>query len=68
MSKMYNVVRTYFSRDPVTTLMGAAYAAELALTGYHVVKATQSDTKYHAVMAGAFGLLATGMVVKEGLL
>lgn len=47
--------------------MGAAYAAELALTGYFIVKATQSDTKYNAVMAGAFGLLATGMVVKEGL-
>lgn len=64
---MYNVVTEYFSRYPVTTLMGAAYAAELALTGYHIAKATQGDTKYHAVMAGAFGLLATGMVVKEGL-
>ena len=47
--------------------MGAAYAAELALAGYFAYQATQSDMKYNAVMATAFGLLATGMVVKEGL-
>tara|TARA_Y100000992_G_C21013888_1_gene372428 strand:- start:43 stop:240 length:198 start_codon:yes stop_codon:yes gene_type:complete len=64
---MYNVVNQYFKKYPVTTPMGAAYAAELALAGYFAYQATQSDVKYNAVMATAFGLLATGMVVKEGL-
>ena len=65
---MYNVVSEYFKRHPLTTPMGAAYAAELALAGYFAFKATQGNAKYNAIMAGAFGLLATGMVAKEGLI
>ena len=65
---MYNVVSQNFKSYPLTTPMGAAYAAELALAGYFTYKATQGNTKYNAIMAGAFGLLATGMVVKEGLI
>ena len=49
---MYNVVSEYFKRHPLTTPMGAAYAAELALAGYFAFKATQGNAKYNAIMAG----------------
>lgn len=62
------VVSQYFKRHPITTPMGAAYAAELALAGYFTFQATQSNPKYNIIMASAFGLLATGMVAKEGLI
>ncbi len=68
MINLYNVVNAYFKKYPLTTPMGAVYAAELALAGYFAFKATQGNTKYNAIMAGAFGLLATGMVAKEGLI